>query len=206
MNKLIKLDRIAAWILFVCLVLYFISGYGMTKGVLDANFAKLIHIDILSYIIMISFVIHTGFATYLALKRLNFWNTIGKTIWILFYLIFIIFIVYVESFYLENNAIKKADQTPIAPTTVANTATGDISNTQTTAIEKIFTATELAKYDGKNGNPAYVAVDGVVYDMSTVFKNGTHYTHVAGQDLSDAFYVKHIKSQITKYPVVGKME
>jgi len=31
---------------------------------------------------------------------------------------------------------------------------------------KTFTVDELAKYNGKNGNPAYIAVDGKVYDVS----------------------------------------
>ena len=34
--------------------------------------------------------------------------------------------------------------------------------------EKIFTEKELGKYDGQNGNPAYVAIDGVVYDVTNV--------------------------------------
>ena len=32
--------------------------------------------------------------------------------------------------------------------------------------EKIFTKNELAQYNGQNGQPAYVAVQGVVYDVS----------------------------------------
>lgn len=34
--------------------------------------------------------------------------------------------------------------------------------------EKTFTTTELAEFDGRNGHPAYVAVKGVVYDVSNV--------------------------------------
>lgn len=32
--------------------------------------------------------------------------------------------------------------------------------------ERIFTPQELAEYNGRNGQPAFVAVDGVVYDAS----------------------------------------
>ena len=32
--------------------------------------------------------------------------------------------------------------------------------------EKTFTLAQLAQYDGQNGQPAYVAVDGVVYDVT----------------------------------------
>ena len=31
---------------------------------------------------------------------------------------------------------------------------------------KTFTKEELSKYDGQNGQPAYVAIEGVVYDVS----------------------------------------
>ena len=43
--------------------------------------------------------------------------------------------------------------------------------------EKIFTEEELERYDGQNGNPAYVAIDGVVYDVTDVsaWKGGVHH-------------------------------
>ena len=56
---------------------------------------------------------------------------------------------------------------------------------------KVFTRAELAKYDGRNGQPAYVAVDGFVYDVtgSRFFANGVHSVceedTTAGQDLSE---------------------
>ena len=34
--------------------------------------------------------------------------------------------------------------------------------------EKIFTLDELKNYDGKEGRKAYIAVDGVVYDVTNV--------------------------------------
>ena len=42
--------------------------------------------------------------------------------------------------------------------------------------EKTFTTTELAEFDGRNGHPAYVAVKGIVYDVSNVpqWKDGKH--------------------------------
>jgi len=32
--------------------------------------------------------------------------------------------------------------------------------------QKEFTLEELSQYDGSNGKPAYVAIEGVVYDLS----------------------------------------
>ena len=53
---------------------------------------------------------------------------------------------------------------------------------------KTFTLDELAQYDGKNGNDAYVAVDGIVYDVTNAAKwqNGNHYGVQAGTDCTTA--------------------
>lgn len=72
--------------------------------------------------------------------------------------------------------------------------------------EKIFSIKELSKYNGKKGRPSYVAVDGVVYDVTDVFDSGDHYAHLAGNDLTDDFYLQHAKSEIEKYPIVGKLD
>ena len=54
--------------------------------------------------------------------------------------------------------------------------------------EKTFTLAQLAQYDGQNGQPAYVAVDGVVYDVtnSPAWPNGRHHGNQAGQDVTKA--------------------
>ncbi|MDK2780863.1 MAG: hypothetical protein PWP61_1160 [Trichococcus sp.] len=41
---------------------------------------------------------------------------------------------------------------------------------------RTFTLEELSQYNGKDGQPAYVAVDGVVYDVTNVeaWKDGEH--------------------------------
>jgi predicted heme/steroid binding protein len=52
------------------------------------------------------------------------------------------------------------------------------------------TVEQLKKFDGKNGNPAYVAVDGVVYDVTAIpaWKNGEHKRGLkAGNDLTADF-------------------
>ena len=53
--------------------------------------------------------------------------------------------------------------------------------------EKIFTLDELKNYDGKEGRKAYIAVDGVVYDVTNVaaWQGGTHHGNNAGNDVSD---------------------
>ncbi|MDD2805828.1 MAG: cytochrome b5 domain-containing protein [Elusimicrobiales bacterium] len=62
---------------------------------------------------------------------------------------------------------------------------------------KVFTAEELKKYNGQDGQPVYAAVDGVVYDLtkSKYWKTGTHMKqHAAGEDLSKAIHERAPKS------------
>ena len=53
---------------------------------------------------------------------------------------------------------------------------------------KTFSPQELAKNDGKNGAPAYVAYRGIVYDVTTspLWTMGSHQgMHESGKDLTD---------------------
>ncbi len=88
-------------------------------------------------------------------------------------------------------------------------STGD-STSSSQAGEKVFTLDELATYNGKNGQPAYVAVDGVVYDVtnSPEWTNGEHKMGVtAGQDLTDIIKEKspHGVAVLENLPIVGKL-
>ncbi|HBU67175.1 cytochrome B5 [Lactobacillus salivarius] len=74
--------------------------------------------------------------------------------------------------------------------------------------EKIFTLDELKNYDGKEGRKAYIAVDGVVYDVTNVaaWQGGTHHGNNAGNDVSDRIVkAPHGKSILEKLEVVGKL-
>jgi predicted heme/steroid binding protein len=66
-----------------------------------------------------------------------------------------------------------------------------------------FTRTELTQYNGQNGRPAYVAVNNTVYDVTTVFVQGKHFTHTAGQELTGAFLRQHAPVSLSGYPVAG---
>jgi predicted heme/steroid binding protein len=75
---------------------------------------------------------------------------------------------------------------------------------------KKFTKKELANYNGKHGNPAYVAFKGKVYDVSTSFlwKDGAHQVlHRAGVDLTEILeQAPHGADVFKKFPVVGILE
>ena len=72
-----------------------------------------------------------------------------------------------------------------------------------------LTADELAAFDGKNGKPAYVAVKGVIYDVTNVpqWANGMHNGNTAGKDLTDAITKSpHGESVLKNLTVVGKLK
>jgi len=71
---------------------------------------------------------------------------------------------------------------------------------------RIFTTETLSIYNGQDGQPAYVAVDGIVYDVSTAFIEGSHINHQAGRDLSEDFHSIHSINIINKYPIVGTFQ
>lgn len=72
---------------------------------------------------------------------------------------------------------------------------------------KYFTLEELAQYDGKNGAPAYVAVNGVVYDVTNnpLWAGGNHFFGLtAGQDRTNDFETCHPGAMVLSVlPVVG---
>lgn len=79
---------------------------------------------------------------------------------------------------------------------------------ETMSEEKVFTLEELSKYDGKDGNPAYVAVDGVVYDVTDkpLWAGGTHNGNFAGRDLSEEILKSpHGKAKLEELPIVGTL-
>ncbi|WP_125544656.1 cytochrome b5 domain-containing protein [Levilactobacillus lindianensis] len=76
--------------------------------------------------------------------------------------------------------------------------------------EKVFNQAKLAKFDGQDGQPAYVAVDGVVYDVSNVdaWQDGKHHGNLAGQELTSVIdgQSPHGRKVLAKLPVVGKYQ
>ena len=75
--------------------------------------------------------------------------------------------------------------------------------------EKTFTLAELAQFDGQDGNPAYVAVDGIVYDLtnSAAWRNGKHNGFTAGKDLTEEIKTisPHGVKNLEGIPIVGKL-
>lgn len=58
---------------------------------------------------------------------------------------------------------------------------------------RYFSLKDLKEYNGLDGNKAYVAVNGTVYDVteSQFWREGKHFGLDAGQDLTKEFYSCH---------------
>ncbi|MFD3156447.1 cytochrome b5 domain-containing protein [Haloimpatiens sp. FM7330] len=73
-----------------------------------------------------------------------------------------------------------------------------------------FTIDELSNFDGSQGKPAYVAIDGIVYDVSFNAKwgGGTHFGLVSGKNLSSEYLSCHgeSKNKLSNLPIVGTLK
>lgn len=87
-----------------------------------------------------------------------------------------------------------------------NSGDGDVTENDP---ERIFTLEELSTFDGNNGRPAYVAVDGIVYDLtdSGAWKNGRHNGFTAGKDLTEEIkeVSPHGVKNLEGISIVGKL-
>lgn len=72
-----------------------------------------------------------------------------------------------------------------------------------------LTLEELSEFNGKDGNRAYVAVEGIIYDVTDLgaWKNGMHNGVSAGKDLTDEIMNQspHGTSTLSKAEEVGKL-
>jgi len=70
-----------------------------------------------------------------------------------------------------------------------------------------FTREELARYNGKDGAPAYMAYRGRVYDVthSFLWQGGRHQVlHAAGHDLTDSLaQAPHGEDLLDRTPLIG---
>ena len=69
---------------------------------------------------------------------------------------------------------------------------------------KGFSAKQLSKFDGQNGKAPYIAVNGLVYDVSRAsgLSSGQYKTYAVGKDWTDA--LKN-DAELLRQPIVGKL-
>jgi predicted heme/steroid binding protein len=70
---------------------------------------------------------------------------------------------------------------------------------------KNFTAADLSAFDGSDGGPEYIAIKGIVYDITRVnlLKGGKHHGVASGKDVTDRFV--HKDDILKRVPIVGKL-
>ena len=107
-----------------------------------------------------------------------------------------------------SGAANNSAATAVPAASAASSATSEPAAATDSAMLEL-TLEQLKQYDGKNGNPAYVAVDGIIYDVTNVakWKNGEHNGYSAGNDLTDIIKNKspHGVKNLEGLPVVGKL-
>ena len=187
----IKLDRLAAWVLLIVMIMYGVTGYALIKGFANYETARALHFEWLGVIGLIAFIIHTAYAIHLAFVRWKIWNTATKFLLVIFYVILVGVFGYWHFFY------------EMKPVTVNPNTVNSNQAVSSTSTEKVFTAETLRQYNGLNGQPAYSAIDGVVYDFSPIFRNGDHEGFKAGLDSTSDYYRYHSASLLKRFEVVG---
>ena len=74
--------------------------------------------------------------------------------------------------------------------------------------QQVFSKDELAKYNGKSGLPAYVAINGMVYDVTNnaAWAAAIHFGLVAGEDYTGEFAACHAGRNILQnLSIVGSL-
>lgn len=74
--------------------------------------------------------------------------------------------------------------------------------------EKTFSESELRRYSGDNGDPMYIAYDGIVYDVSNCpkWRHGMHENlHYPGQDLSSEIQEAPHFSEVFQRPCIKRV-
>ena len=85
----------------------------------------------------------------------------------------------------------------------------NVENNDPSQAVRTFTLDELAQFNGQNGNKAYIAVDGKVYDVTSIgaWSGGTHNGIVAGTDATEAIATApHGRSVLDNLTIVGRLE
>lgn len=85
----------------------------------------------------------------------------------------------------------------------------DVAEDGMATTDQTFTLDELREYNGEDGNPAYVAIDGIVYDVTGVesWAGGKHAeTLTAGNDYTEEIMeAEHGKAVLDDLTEVGTL-
>lgn len=191
----VRVDRVMVWVLLVGFIAFMLTGYAMTRGWMDYALASLLHLNVCPLLVGLPFAYHSAYAVHLILRRHRLWNKVGKAATGVYSLV-----VTVGLLALSQTAAAGASTvhaTAKAPT-AAPTAQDDVK-------VRRFTEGQLAKYNGTNGRPAYVAIDGTVYDVTRLYRAGAHFGCMAGRNVSQEFARVHPVRLLARFAQVGTL-
>ncbi|MFB0971998.1 MAG: cytochrome b5 domain-containing protein [Neofamilia sp.] len=107
-------------------------------------------------------------------------------------------------------ACNKEKTTQEQPSIEEQSTTEALQSDPNTENDLVLSSVELAEYNGKDGKPAYIAIDGIIYDVtdSNLWNEGEHNGFEAGKDLTTELMEKspHKDSVIERLSPVGTLE
>lgn len=159
MKYIIRLDRLAAWLLFFCVIAYFISGYGMTKGIIDPALARIIHIQILPYIVLVGFIIHASFGIHAFFKRWRIWNLGTKILLVSSFVALIVLFIWINLFYTKTSQVPQVQNSSNKPNE-----------------EVLLDSKEIAKHN--NAGDCWLLINNKVYNATSYI-----YSHPGGSEM-----------------------
>lgn len=89
-----------------------------------------------------------------------------------------------------------------------NEENNEVNNVENNETEITMTIEELSEYDGKNDKPAYIAVDGIIYDVTAVsqWAGGMHNGFTAGNEVTEELEnAPHSITKLDGVTIVGKL-
>lgn len=78
------IDKISAWVLACCFLLYVITGFDIQIRIFSPLISTRLHLTYLFIIAQVAFMFHTSFAIHLAIKRWKLWNAVGKSLLVVY--------------------------------------------------------------------------------------------------------------------------
>ena len=75
--------------------------------------------------------------------------------------------------------------------------------------KKLYSKAQLALRNGSDKEEIWIAYKGMIYDVSKskLWRDGKHYEHWAGQDLTDELIdAPHTNQVFEKFDIVGRLE
>ncbi len=108
----IKVNRLSAWALIALMAVYFLTGYGMTRGLISPEFSKLIHNKLLPIPSMLAFAIHSAYAVHLSLKRWRVWRPAWSAALVAYVTVLVIGVI------VFHFVLRRVDGSVTVPTTI----------------------------------------------------------------------------------------